>query len=59
MVEKMIVVRFVRRDGRPDEEYWYGNLEDAELHFRLFLDDDSGLYDEILLIFRPCRSLSP
>ena len=59
MAEKMIAVRFVRRDGKPDEEYWYRSFVDAETHFRLFLDDDSGLYDEILLIFRPRESPAP
>ena len=26
----MYVVRFARVDGKPDEEYWYHRLEDAE-----------------------------
>lgn len=40
----MYVVRFVRSDGRPNEEYWYRCLEDAEYHVSLFKDDESGLY---------------
>lgn len=45
----MFVVRFVRADGKPDEEYWYHHLEDAEYHFRLFEGDDSALYAKIQL----------
>ena len=41
------IVRFIRRDGRPDEEYFYNAAEDAMWHFGLFADDDSGLYTRI------------
>ena len=43
----MYIVRFVRQDGKPDEEYYYRSLEDAEYHFHLFDADDSGLYKSI------------
>ena len=43
----MYIVRFVRQDGKPDEEYYYRSLEDAEYHFHLFDADDSGLYRRI------------
>ena len=41
------IVRFVRRDGKPDEEYFYRTAEEARRHFDMFTDDDSGLYDRI------------
>lgn len=46
----MYIVRFVRKDQQPDEEYYYRRLKDAEYHLSLFEDDDSGLYDRIELI---------
>ena len=45
----LFIVRFIRRDGKPDEEYYYHTREDAERHFFLFRDDDSNLYWEIVL----------
>ena len=41
------IVRFVRRDGKPDEEYFYRTAEEARRHFDMFTDDDSGVYDRI------------
>ena len=46
---RMYIVRFVRKDGKPDEEYYYQELADAKEHFRLFEKDDSNLYTSILL----------
>lgn len=43
----MFVVRFIRNDGKPDEEYYYKSREDAEYHVSLFADDDSGLYESV------------
>ena len=43
------VVRFVRKDGKATEEYYYPKIEQAEEHYSLFLDDDSGLYTKIEL----------
>ena len=43
----MYIVRFVRKDGKPDEEYYYHRLEDAQKHVDLFKDDDSGLYTKM------------
>ena len=40
----MYIVRFVRWDRQPNEEYCYHNLCDALVHMSLFKDDDSGLY---------------
>ena len=44
------IVRFVRKDGKPDEEYYYHTQAEAEYHRNLFQDDDSGLYERIELI---------
>ena len=44
------IVRFIRVDGRPDEDYYYIRQEDAEYHYRLFLDDDSNLYRKIVVL---------
>ncbi len=46
----MYIVRFIRKDNRPVEEYYYTTCLDALYHFTLFLDDDSGLYEEIELV---------
>lgn len=50
MNAKKYIVRFERNDEQFDEEYFYNNLEEAEDHFNLFLNDDSGLYKTIELI---------
>ena len=41
------IVKFVRKDGKPDEEYYYHSIAKAEYHRDLFLNDDSGLYEKI------------
>lgn len=41
------IVRFVRVDCGPDEEYYYHTKQEAFSHFNLFLDDDSQLYTRI------------
>ena len=46
----MYIVRFVRRDRKSNEEYYYHSLEAAQDHINLFHDDDSGLYKMILLL---------
>ena len=43
----MFLVRFIRVDAKPTEEYPYRTQEEAEKHFSLFLNDDSGLYKNI------------
>lgn len=50
MRESNYIVQFQRKDGQPDEEYIYPNKDDAERHFRLFRNDDSGLYRKIALL---------
>ena len=44
------IVRFVRKDGKPDEEYYYNTQAEAEYHRNLFQDDDSGLYEKIEVV---------
>lgn len=44
------VVRFIRCDGRPPEEYFCHAYNEAWEHLSLFGDDDSGLYKRIELI---------
>ena len=44
------IVRFVRKDGKPDEEYFYHSQNEAEYHRDLFQNDDSGLYKKIEVI---------
>ena len=43
-------VRFVRKDGKPDEVYQYHTLEEALAHLELFKNDDSDLYKTIDVI---------
>ena len=50
MREQNYIVQFQRRDGLPDEEYIYYEKDEAERHFRLFYNDDSGLYSRIVLL---------
>ena len=44
---KDYVVRFIRVDGKPDEEYYYNTYAEAYAHKDLFDNDDSGLYESI------------
>ena len=53
----MYIVRFMRRDNKPVEEYPYRTLEEAEKHFSLFLNDDSALYKNIS-IYDDVRNLT-
>lgn len=61
----MFVVRFIRNDGHPDEEYWYHRQGEAEYHFHLFDDDESELYlaiqlcDESMLLTERIVGFSP
>ena len=47
---KDYIVRFIRADDMPDEEYYYLTFDEAKKHYSLFLDDDSGLYQKIQII---------
>ena len=46
----MWVVRFIRWDGKPDEEYFYHTQGEAKNHRDLFQNDDSGLYEKIEVV---------
>ena len=58
-MESGYIVRFVRRDDKPDEEYFYRAAEDAQRHFDIFADDDSGLYEkiEVVSLRAPCEAV--
>ena len=45
----LYIVRFMRLDDYPDEEYNYIRKSDAEKHFSMYPTDNSGLYYEIQL----------
>lgn len=49
-IDKRYLVRSIRKDGKSDEVYIYAYRAEAEYHFGLFRNDDSGLYDRIELI---------
>lgn len=53
---QLFVVRFVRRDLKPEEEYYYSSIEAAEEHFGLFLNDDSELYSKIEIVQQTSES---
>lgn len=44
----MFLTKFVRKDEKPDEDYWYQTAEEALHHLSLFVDDDSDLYKRIV-----------
>lgn len=46
----MFVVRFIRKDGQPNEEYYYHELDNAKRHLALFYEDNSDLYKIVLLL---------
>lgn len=46
----MWIVRYIRKDAKPDEEYFYHSQGEAEYHRDLFQNDDSGLYEKIEVI---------
>ena len=45
----LYIVRFMRLDDYPDEEYNYIRKSDAEKHFSMYATDNGGLYYEIQL----------
>ena len=49
-MHKNYIVKFVRKDNLPDEEYIYHSHQDAEHHFSLFRHDDSGIYKKIEML---------
>lgn len=49
-MEKNYIVQFIRKDNQPDEEYIYTDRHDAEHHLELFRNDNSGLYNKVVLL---------
>lgn len=47
---KGYIVRFIRKDNKADEEYFYRTYKEAICHLELFKDDDSGLYKRIEIV---------
>lgn len=47
----MFIVRFIRRDRNPSEEYFYNAFNEALYHIHLFRNDGSGLYNKVELVF--------
>ena len=46
----MLIVRFVRKDKRQSEEYYYQRISDALYHMSLFEHDKSEYYERIELL---------
>lgn len=46
----MFIVRFVRVDKQPSEEYYYNTMEEARWHLSHFTEDDSELYNIIEVV---------
>ena len=46
----MYIVRFAPKENLPFEDYYYNNYYDALSHFCLCKDDDSNLYEYIILL---------
>lgn len=45
----MYVVKFIRSDGAPNEEYWWNTYDEASHHMSLFNTSDRDMYKEIIL----------
>jgi hypothetical protein len=43
----MYITRFIRKDHKPPEEYYYRSKAEALAHLDLFREDDSDLYSRI------------
>ena len=43
----MYITRFIRKDHKPPEEYYYRSQAEAQAHLDLFREDDSDLYSRI------------
>ena len=44
------IVRFIRKDDKPVEEFFYHTYEEAFVLLALFRDDDSGIYRRIEIV---------
>ncbi len=45
--QDLYITRFIRRDQRPTEDYYYHSAAAALDHLALFREDDSNLYTRI------------
>lgn len=45
----MFITRFVTT-SKEIQDYYYHNIEHAKYHLNLFLNDDSGLYENICIV---------
>lgn len=45
---KWFLTKFVRKDHKKDEDYWYNTAEEALDHLRKFIEEDSNLYEKIV-----------
>ena len=57
-MNELWIVRFVRKDGKPNEDYYYNSRVKAEYHRDLFLNDDSGLYERLEIINAPTKEVT-
>lgn len=48
------IVRFIRKDDKPVEEFFYRTFEEAFMHLALFRDDNSGIYKRIEIVRGIC-----
>lgn len=46
----MIIIRFIRKDFLPPEEYYYNHICDAIYHLSLFENDDTDYYEKIQMV---------
>ena len=46
---KEYIVRFIRADEKPNEDYYYNTIDEARSHYNLFVADDSELYSKIVI----------
>ena len=56
-LKRPYIVRFIRADGAPIEEYFYEQRADADQHLNMFCDDDSGLYKRIAILNDETRTV--
>ena len=54
----MFIIRFIRSDNLPCEEYYYNCIHDALFHLLLFANNESGLFKRIYLLKNSDKSTS-
>lgn len=50
-MKRLYIVRLIRKDNAPAEEYCCSLLEDAITFLNAFQYDTSGVYDRIFMLF--------